>query len=117
MCQYDVDVGTVMGFIFAFAIIIILIAMLFQLLLAWLVYKDANDNHDPNATLWAMIVFLSGIMGIIIYLLVKSRSPKKQYDPNAEIPLRKTSAIRYCPNCGTNVDNTSKFCMGCGVKV
>ncbi|MHA1168211.1 MAG: zinc-ribbon domain-containing protein [Candidatus Hodarchaeales archaeon] len=115
--QYEVDVGSITVFILIFAIIITLVGLLFQLFLAVLIYRDANDNNDPNAFLWGVVVFFTGIIGIIVYLLVKSRSPMKQYDPSREIPLRRTSATRFCPYCGTIVEKTSKFCMDCGAKL
>ena len=52
----------IIGFIVIFYIIALLIAI-------W-VYKDAK-KRDMNATMWLLIVLLTGCIGCIIYLVVR----------------------------------------------
>jgi uncharacterized BrkB/YihY/UPF0761 family membrane protein len=52
----------------------LLVSLLFFLVwvaLAYWVYKDANKRNMDNAILWAAITFLLGLIGLVIYLLVR----------------------------------------------
>ena len=52
----------------------LLVSLLFFLIwvaLAYWVYKDANKRNMDNAILWAAITFLLGLIGLVIYLLVR----------------------------------------------
>ncbi|OYT30050.1 MAG: hypothetical protein B6U95_01495 [Thermofilum sp. ex4484_82] len=66
--------------IFAFLPAIVAIAVGLVVLIIWLfvcfwVYKDANKRGE-NGVLWALIVLVLGIIGLIIYfLLVRSKKP------------------------------------------
>ena len=66
--------------IFAFLPAMVAIAVGFVTLIIWLfvcfwVYKDANKRGE-NGVLWALIVLVLGIIGLIIYfLLVRSKKP------------------------------------------
>jgi len=33
-------------------------------------YSDANDNSDQPAFLWAVVVFLAPLLGLVLYLLL-----------------------------------------------
>ncbi|WP_459191324.1 PLDc N-terminal domain-containing protein [Halosimplex sp. J119] len=50
--------------LFAFLILIVTIGMIF-----W-VYQDAQTNSDQPAFLWALVVFLAPLLGIVLYFLV-----------------------------------------------
>ncbi|MEM3586801.1 MAG: PLDc N-terminal domain-containing protein [Candidatus Jordarchaeaceae archaeon] len=59
----------------AFAIPIISIAIVAAIIIVWIVlavwvYKDANER-GMDATIWLLIVLLTGIIGLIIYLVVR----------------------------------------------
>ncbi|MCD6457266.1 MAG: PLDc N-terminal domain-containing protein [Thermoproteales archaeon] len=66
--------------IFAFLPAMVAIAVGLVMLIIWLfvcfwVYKDANKRGE-NGVLWALIVLVLGIIGLIIYfLLVRSKKP------------------------------------------
>lgn len=36
-------------------------------------YADAQDNSDHPAFLWALVVFLAPLLGIVLYLLLGRR--------------------------------------------
>jgi glucan phosphoethanolaminetransferase (alkaline phosphatase superfamily) len=46
------------------------VAMLIPLAIAFVVYKDAVKKGVDNPMLWAIIVFFTGLLGLLIYLLV-----------------------------------------------
>ena len=53
---------------------VLLVSLLFFLVwvaLAYWVYKDANKRNMDNAILWAAITFLLGLIGLVIYLIVR----------------------------------------------
>ena len=39
------------------------------------VYRDANARGMDNATLWVVITILTGLLGLIIYLIVRPAKP------------------------------------------
>jgi hypothetical protein len=39
--------------------------------LAYWVYRDATRRHMDNAVLWAVITFFLGLIGLVIYLVVR----------------------------------------------
>ena len=41
-----------------------------QLLLVWWTYTDAKSNNVDSPELWAGVVFLAPLLGLLIYLLV-----------------------------------------------
>lgn len=52
----------------------LLVSLLFFVVwvaLAYWVYKDANKRNMDNAVLWAAITFLLGLIGLVIYLIVR----------------------------------------------
>ncbi|MHA2295325.1 MAG: zinc-ribbon domain-containing protein [Candidatus Hodarchaeales archaeon] len=92
--------------------------ILFQLFLAYIIYKDALKNDPKNATLWGVVVFFAGVIGIIIYLVSKPKDGKS-YQPRSRsstyTPSGKGQATSvFCTSCGVKVDADSKFCPNCG---
>jgi len=51
-------------------IVVGIISFVISLLIAIWVYKDAK-KRDMNATVWLLIVLLTGCIGCIIYLVVR----------------------------------------------
>ena len=92
----------------------------FNLLLTNIVYRDAIKNNNPNAVLMSILVFFSGILGVVIYFVI--RKPQDQY---AATPSSKQSTINkqsqyehsFCSVCGSKTDNNSIFCQNCGATV
>lgn len=66
------------------------------------VYKDA-ESRGMNGALWLIVVIFLGIVGLIIYLLVRAGEKGK-----------KEEIKRICPHCGRVVKEDVKFCPHCG---
>jgi len=58
-----------------------------------------------NGALWAIIVFFLSVLGLLLYLIVRS--------PQQDIPLNRP-ITRVCPRCGHVLDEDAKFCARCG---
>lgn len=72
----DVDPATASQIAGAFGIgtfVIVCIAIIVQIVLTVWVYKDAK-KRNANAALWAILTFLFGIIGLIVYLLAGRKS-------------------------------------------
>ncbi len=111
------------------AILFVLLMILIGIsILVW-VYKDAK-KRDMEAGIWLIIVLMFHLLGIIIYLIVRSPLPEKTpvaaYNQNQgynyvqeqspqyyrEIP--KQQVLRACPVCNTQLDRNAIFCPSCG---
>ncbi|OLS18673.1 MAG: hypothetical protein HeimC3_48840 [Candidatus Heimdallarchaeota archaeon LC_3] len=108
---------------------------LFNILFAFWIYNDAISKNNVNSTLWAVIVLISGFMGLIFYFIMnsgnntvysKTTSPgmnrNNNYDlqsgrnreTNYESPHHKQNDFKFCSVCGTKNEHDSKFCVSCG---
>jgi RNA polymerase subunit RPABC4/transcription elongation factor Spt4 len=90
-------------------LLIYLILFFVWLILAIFVYKDA-EKRDKSGVLWLIIVLLTGIIGLIIWLVV--RPPL-----GGEIPMptyQSPPQYRVCPRCNSNIPMFSRFCQHCG---
>ena len=77
------------------------------ILIAIWVYRDA-EKRGMGGALWLIICLVGGIIGLIIYLIVRkdkvsagtmpSGSPTTQYCKYCRAPLSPDS--KFCPNCG-----------------
>ncbi len=82
------------------------------LLIIWIfvivwVYRDA-ERRGMNGVLWALLVFIGNIIGLLIYLIVRSDSiPALKADP----------AIQACPSCQKEVDSEFVFCPYCAARL
>lgn len=102
------------GFAYGFP----LLAMLFLWgALALWVYHDA-ERRGHGGLLWGLFVFFGNIIGLIIYLIVRTTSAEPANAklagaaatcPNCAKPVRSTYVA--CPHCGTSL---AKTCAGCG---
>ena len=91
-----------------FPIIIIGIYAIFFIvwfLVAHWVYKDAQKRKAENPMLWGVLVFFAGIVGIILWMVL--RPP---------IGGKKNESSRRCPNCGRIIPEDAKICPYCGKK-
>jgi len=78
------------------------------LLALWLfvcvwVYRDAQQR-GMNGVLWALLVFIGHVIGLIIYLIVRSERAAR---PQA-------ACCEKCPSCGREVGPGYTFCPHCG---
>jgi len=58
------------GIFFLIIIVVGIVSFIISILIAIWVYKDAK-KRDMNATMWLLIVLLTGCIGCIIYLVVR----------------------------------------------
>jgi RNA polymerase subunit RPABC4/transcription elongation factor Spt4 len=99
------------------------------------VYKDA-ERRGMNGILWALLVFIGNLIGLLIYLIVRSditSGEKNTEEIKSPFPCPKCGDLVaghfiYCPNCGTRLQticpNCSKpveenwqVCPNCGEKL
>jgi len=91
------------------------------------VYRDAK-RRDMNPALWTLLVFLltpsTGVIGLIIYLLVREPLPYACPQCAATVNAR----FNFCPNCKYNlhpacpqcqreVSDSDKFCPYCATEL
>ncbi len=82
------------------------------LLIIWIfvivwVYRDA-ERRGMNGVLWALLVLIGNIIGLLIYLIVRSDS----------IPALKAGhETQECPSCQKQVDASFVFCPYCAARL
>jgi hypothetical protein len=94
--------------------IIIVIFIIWIMVVVW-VYRDA-ESRGQNGVLWLLVVLVGGIIGLILYFVLRSGWPEHpppvgpygHYPP----PLR----ARYCDNCRRQIPIDSAFCPYCGAQ-
>ena len=91
--------------IFGIMCIIPIIWFIIGILIAIWVYKDA-EKRGSSGILWLIIVLLTGIIGLIIWLVV--RPPIGGGKP--------AGSDRKCPNCGRAIPMDARTCPYCGKK-
>jgi Na+/H+-dicarboxylate symporter len=107
--EYDYNYDTTgaeiafLGLAGALCIIPIVIFVLWIILAIW-VYKDAK-KRDSSGALWLLIVLITGIIGLIIWLVVRPPIGGDKKEPN-----------RRCPNCGRAIPEDAKTCPYCSKK-
>lgn len=82
----------------------------FALFILWIVlaiwvYKDA-EKRDSSGVLWLIIVLFIGIIGLIIWLIVRPPIGGK----------KEKSIERRCPNCGRVIPDDARVCPYCSKK-
>src|SRR3972149_6064275 len=134
---------TIFDFGFAGLICAIVIALfvVFVLIAIW-VYRDA-ESRGMNGALWLIVVILIGLVGLIIYLVVRSDHPVRPpgyyppapgyYPPPGYAPGYPPPGVPptappapappaappggqtvVCRNCGTVSPFGAQFCRNCG---
>lgn len=122
---------------FPFMILIAIFSFLATFFIAYLVYRDAKKNDDPNAALWFIVVFFATFIGVILYLIFRSQNKHRvdtsyyhgppprfvnkqstsQYTTQSTTTQETVSKPKYCKNCGSKLDFDSRFCSDCGFEV
>ena len=76
------------------------------LVLAIWVYKDA-EKRGKSGILWFLIVFFLGIIGLIIWLVVRGEKTSESGGGGSG---------RMCPNCGRPIPMDARTCPYCSKK-
>ncbi len=79
--------------------------VIFLLIALW-VYRDA-EKRGKSGALWLIIVIILGLIGIIIWLIVR---------PPIGGETKKVDNDRRCPNCGRIIPFDAKICPYCSKK-
>lgn len=91
-----------------FFILVFMLALLIPILIGTFVYRDAK-KRNMDALLWTIIaLFAPGFVGLIIYLVMRSRQSDLQCPACAQ-PVQESYAI--CPHCGASLQ---AHCIQCG---
>jgi RNA polymerase subunit RPABC4/transcription elongation factor Spt4 len=81
----------------AVGVVFLLIFMTYWIGLSLWVYKDADKKHI-NSAIWALLVLITNLVGLIIYTMYKQNS-------------------KVCYKCGALQDKENVFCSICGTKI
>ncbi|MFQ6071063.1 MAG: zinc ribbon domain-containing protein [Candidatus Aminicenantales bacterium] len=84
----------------------------FALFILWIVvivwvYRDA-ERRGMNGVLWALLVLIGNIIGLIIYLIVRSDTLQA---------IQATPPRKTCPGCKKSVEANYIFCPHCGTRI
>lgn len=107
----------------------LLFVIIWLAVILW-VYKDA-ERRRMSGLLWALLVFIGNLVGLLIYLIIRQDHPvccepagsagppqprvadavakKTASCPSCQKPVE--SGFIYCPNCGASLRQT---CPSCG---
>jgi len=127
----------------AFCFLIIALLIISILIAVW-VYRDA-ESRGMNGVLWLIVVVLLGLIGLIVYLIVRSDHPVRPagyapypgypapqypsspypppYPPQAPPPqvapppAGGPAAAATCKVCGSPLAPGATFCGKCGARV
>jgi hypothetical protein len=87
------------------AVMPLLLMALWIFVIFW-VYRDA-ESRGMSGILWALLVFIGNVVGLIIYLIVRN-------EPGRRPP---TAPAEKCPTCGNSIGAGFTFCPHCGAKL
>lgn len=84
------------------------------ILIAIWVYRDA-ERRGSSGVLWLVIVFFTGIIGLIIWLVVRAPIGGNQpVSTGTTPPPAAPGTERRCPNCGRVIPDDARVCPYCG---
>jgi hypothetical protein len=89
---------------FPSTILSLVLLILWIMVIVW-VYRD-SERRGMNGVLWALLVLIGNLIGLLIYLIVRSDN----LAPTAP-------KSRRCPDCGRPVSPEHQFCSHCGKKI
>lgn len=64
------------GLVLLFGFVMFLV---FAIVLPLWVYSDAQENSPHSGMLWALVVFFSGIVGLILYVILGRQTGPSDY--------------------------------------
>lgn len=102
------DWGAFWLFSGAFCFVYVIIFIIWIGIGVWM-YRDA-EKRGKSGALWLIIGLLFGIIGLIIWLIVRPPEPSF-YEKKA---AGKEQKDRICPSCGRTIPFDAKVCPYCG---
>jgi len=112
--------------------LLLLVLLAVELMIVFWVYRDA-ERRGMNGVLWALLVLVGNIVGLIIYLIVRSEEfpktvpgePTQSCSGCGKVVVQKyafcphcgTRLKAVCPNCDKPVSSDWKVCPHCGQKL
>lgn len=96
------DTAAFLGFSALICGVLVAVFIVFILIAIW-VYRDA-EKRGSSGVLWLIIVIITGIVGLIIWLVVRPPIGGKAGQ----------GAGRMCPNCGRPIPMDARVCPYCG---
>jgi ABC-type Na+ efflux pump permease subunit len=79
--------------------------ILWIIVIVW-VYRDA-ERKGMNGILWALLVLIGNLIGLLIYLIVRSE----------RVPAKRSVQTTTCPSCQKTVEAGFVFCPNCGARL
>jgi len=93
----------------------IVFLILWIVVIVW-VYRDA-ERRGMNGVLWALLVLIGNIIGLLIYLIIRSDNLPAPRDDTESPDVSESQATITCPNCQKPVGIDSAFCPLCGTRL
>lgn len=90
----------------SFSFFSFLLMALWIAVIVW-VYRDA-ERRGMNGILWALLVFIGNLIGLLIYLIVRNGPVTSPASPGTSQP---------CPQCQKPVSPNFEFCPHCGARM
>jgi len=89
-----------------YSVFSLVLLIIWILVIVW-VYRDA-ERRGMNGLLWALLVLIGNLIGLIIYLIVRSDIVPAQ---------RAAPALQTCPKCQKQISTTYVFCPYCAARL
>jgi hypothetical protein len=105
-----IEFGPFGFFHFSPASILSLVMLIIWIFVIIWVYKDA-ERRGMNGILWALLVFIGNLIGLLIYLIVRSDTTLGKEEK------REIKAPQPCPQCGEPVADHFVYCPHCGTRL
>lgn len=90
----------------SYSILSLALLIIWIVVIVW-VYRDA-ERRGMNGVLWALLVLIGNLIGLIIYLIVRSER---------EPALKEAQTTQTCPGCEKPVSESFVFCPNCGARL
>jgi hypothetical protein len=88
--------------------------VVFWIFVLFWVYRDA-ERRGMSGVLWALLVFIGNLIGLIIYLIVRNENRGARTAGGAPgSPGPAPHGPPACPKCGKPADDKHAFCPYCG---
>ncbi len=114
VAQNETDIGDDWGWewlgfagLGVFICFIPVIAVIIAIAIGVWMYRDAEKRGESGA-LWLIIGIVGGIIGLIVWLIVRPEIGEKKEEQGGE---------RYCPDCGRSIPIDATVCPYCGTRL